>query len=200
MNTTLPELRSMIMLAGHPFSHGELRAMEHQGIIREVLPGTFVGAAQPDTAAIRAGAAAVIAGPRMGPHGIIGRRSAAWVYGCWPMPTELEVLVARYHRPNAQVPLLKIKLSESAVDDTELCMLGGVAVTSPLRTATDVAFNSPPDAARSILAAMDGIPRLGCRLETVRDAVALFHRRPGRIRALALVDKLIDATPERTAA
>ncbi|MFF5790912.1 type IV toxin-antitoxin system AbiEi family antitoxin [Paeniglutamicibacter sp. NPDC012692] len=191
-----------ISLVDEPFTLNELQAMRLRGVLREVLPGAYVPSAVSDTPSTRAQVAAVVAAEYLGQQSALCRRTAAWVYGCAPMPGELEVVVPRYHRPCPPTARMMLRMSEGIVDEEQICTLGGVNVTSPLRTAMDVAFNSELEQAFAILRSMHGESRLRCGYPRMLDQVESSVRRPGRLRALAIIRRLMEEPPdvERTEA
>ncbi|MFJ6416112.1 type IV toxin-antitoxin system AbiEi family antitoxin [Paeniglutamicibacter sp. NPDC091659] len=189
-------LAAHISLVGEPFTLNELQAMRLRGVLREVLPGAYVPSAISDTPSARAQVAAVVAAEYLGLQSALCRRTAAWVYGCAPMPGELEVVVPRYHRPCPPTARMMLRMSEGVVDEEQICSLGGVNVTSPLRTAMDVAFNSELEQAFAILRSLHGEPRLRCGYPRMLEQVESSVRRPGRLRALAIIRRLMEEPPD----
>lgn len=189
-------LAGALTLVDEPFTLNELQAMRLRGVLREVLPGAYVSTALGDTSSTRAQVAAAVAAERLGQQGALCRRTAAWVYGCAPMPGELEVVVPRYHRPCPPTARMVLRMSEGIVDEEQICTLGGVNVTSPLRTAMDVAFNSELEQAFTILRSIRAEPRLHCDYPRMLEQVEQSVRRPGRLRALAIVRRLMEEPPD----
>lgn len=187
---------SNISLVDEPFTLNELQAMRLRGVLREVLPGAYVTSAISDTPSTRAQVAAVVAAEYLGRHSALCRRTAAWVYGCASMPGELELVVPRYHRPCPPTARMTLRMSEGIVDEEQICTLGGVNVTSPLRTAMDVAFNSELEQAFAILRSIHGAPRLRCGYPRMLEQVESSVRRPGRLRALAIIRRLMEEPPD----
>ena len=193
-------LAEQISLVDEPFTLNELQAMRLRGVLREVLPGAYVPATVNDTPSARAQVASVVAAEHLGMQSALCRRTAAWVYGCAPMPGELELVVPRYHRPCPPTARMMLRLSEGIVDEDQICTLGGVNVTSPLRTAMDVAFNSELEQAFAILRSIQGSPRLRCGYPRMLEQVESSVRRPGRLRALAIIRRLMEEAREAAAA
>ncbi|GAA1496513.1 hypothetical protein GCM10009628_15150 [Paeniglutamicibacter kerguelensis] len=179
-----------------PFTLNELQAMRLHGVLREVLPGAYVSTVVSDTSSSRAQVAAVVAAEHLGQQSALCRRTAAWVYGCAPMPGELEVVVPRYHRPCPPTARMMLRMSEGLIDEEQICTLGGVNVTSPLRTAMDVAFNSELEQAFAILRRIHGSARLRCGYPKMLEQVESSVRRPGRLRALAIIRRLMEEPPD----
>lgn len=193
--STALELTRQLVLVDEPFTLNELQAMRLRGVLREVLPGAYVSTAIQDTSSTRAKVAAGVAGEYLGTGSALCRRTAAWVYGCAPMPGEIEIVVPRYHRPCPPTARMMLRMSEGVIDEEQICTLGGVNVTSPLRTAMDVAFNSELTLAVGILRAINGSPRLGCGYQKMLERVEASVRKPGRLRALALIRRLLEEEP-----
>ncbi|MDH6237308.1 type IV toxin-antitoxin system AbiEi family antitoxin [Cryobacterium sp. CG_9.6] len=77
-------------------------------------------------------------GPLVPPRGIVERASAAWVYGVLPEPAVHELCVdvhARAHLP----PSAHVHIREVTCPAADTRLLAGIRVTSPLRTAVDLA-------------------------------------------------------------
>jgi hypothetical protein len=103
---------------------------------------------------------------------IISDRSAAWVWGWGPMPVAVSTCVsiaARIPSPNRR----RLRAREVVIGDDERVMLGGVAVTSPVRTLVDLARHDTGDDLQQLLA---------CGLRESRiDLDILFSALSGRI-------------------
>lgn len=183
-----------VVLVDEPFTLNELQALRLRGSLREVLPGAYIAALHPENPVTRAQVAAAVAGEQLLPGRALCKGTAAWVYGCAPMPRELDIVVPRYHRPCAPTARMLLRLSEGVLDEEQICTVGGVAVTSPLRTAMDIAFNLEWRESLPVLAAIDASPRLRCGYRQMLDSITEQVRRPGRRRALGAVTRLMDAT------
>lgn len=120
-----------------------------------------------------------------GRRGVVAGRSAAALHGAkWvDARSAAELLYDNRHPPAG------IQTFSGRVDDDEIISIGGVRVTTPARTALDIACRRPVDAA---VAEIDALAR-ATHLKTA-DVELLADRYPGRrgIRsarqALALVD------------
>jgi hypothetical protein len=149
-----------------PFTSGELdelgitrsqlRMMVADGLVRRVLQGVYAPLALPDDVTTRASCAALV----LPPHAVLCDRTAAWIHGVDHLdPRELQ-----------QVPALEIASrnghnrvrrngasgGERELRPDEVMMVGGVRVTTPLRTATDLARLR---GRRRALAALDAFMR-----------------------------------------
>lgn len=181
-----------VILVDAPFTLNELQALRLRGSLREMLPGAYVSAAHPDNPVTRARVAAAVAGEQLVPGRALCKCTAAWVYGCAPMPRELDIVVPRYHRPCAPTPRMVLRLSEGTMDEDQICTVGGIAVTSPLRTAMDIAFNSELRESLPVLAAINDSARLRCGYREMFEQINAQVRRPGRRRALGAITRLMD--------
>lgn len=184
------DIAKHIVIVNEPFTLNELQALRLRGLLREVLPGAYLPEFIPDAGAIRAKVAAGVAGSYLNEQSALCKRTAAWVYGCAPIPTELEIVVPRYHRPCPPTKRMILRMSEGPTGEEHIHRVGGVKVTTPLRTALDIAFGAELEQAAQILAAIDSAVYLGCSFATVEHHIELATRRPGRIRALTLVRRL----------
>lgn len=183
--------RPQVILIDEPFTLNELQALRLRGSLREMLPGAYVSAAHPDNSATRARVAAAVAGEQLAGGRALCKCTAAWVYGCAPMPRELDIVVPRYHRPCAPTSRMILRLSEGTLDEDQICTVGGIAVTAPLRTAMDVAFNSELRESLPVLAAINASARLRCGYPQMLEQINAQVRRPGRRRALAAITRLM---------
>jgi hypothetical protein len=182
-----------VILVGGAFTLNELQALRLRGALREVLPGAYVSTVYPDVPLTRAQVAACVAGKQLVPSRALCKGTAAWILGCAPMPREIDIMVPRYHRPCAPTAGMVLRLSEGPLDDEQICLYGNVPVTSPLRTAMDVAFNSELRESLPILAAINASAHLRCDYGQMFITIAQQARRPGRRRALLAITKLMSA-------
>lgn len=181
-----------VILVDAPFTLNELQALRLRGSLREVLPGAYVPALHPENSATRARVAAVVAGEQLVPGRALCKFTAAWIFGCAPMPRELDIVVPRYHRPCAPTARMVLRLSEGVLDEDQVCTVGGIAVTSPLRTAMDIAFNAELRESLPVLAAINASARLRCDYRQMLGQVTAQVRRPGRRRALGAMARLME--------
>ncbi|HXD28377.1 MAG TPA: hypothetical protein VN621_06425 [Arthrobacter sp.] len=179
-----------ILRPGRPFTAPELAVLCAEGTLRGILPGTFVCAAVPDDPVVRAAAVAALVGPRLQQDAVIGRLTAAWVHGHLPVPVTLELLVARFHRLPLHRDGLRTTLHECVLHESEVDRGLPMAVTTPLRTALDLAFHGDPVSARRAISRMLATRRPQCRREQLLEAIRATGRRPGKRAALDLVESL----------
>lgn len=120
-------------------SRATLRRLLREGAVRRVLHGVYVRADLPDTQELRAACAA----RALPPHCIVSDRSAAWLHGvdCFDLadlahPPVLEVVSLRGHERTRRAGVLGGERDLLGID---VCEVAGVRVTTPLRTACDLA-------------------------------------------------------------
>jgi hypothetical protein len=146
------------MLPSTPFTKAEVhdlgvrnrewRSLVTEGYVREVYPGYFVDASLPDTVQLRLAIASRILSPEL----VVARRTAAWLQGNdvldhrgFPRTPPLEV-VTRRQELRSKSPLIRTHVADDLLAE-DVMTLGGLRVTTPLRTAADLARFSPrPDA------------------------------------------------------
>jgi hypothetical protein len=150
------------MLPSTPFTKAEVldlgirirewRALVSEDLVREVYPGYFVDAALPDTVQLRLAIACRILAPDL----VVARRTAAWLHGLdlldyrgFPRTPPLEV-VTRRQEVRSKSPLLATHVADDLVT-ADVIEMGGLQVTTPMRTAADlVRFAPRPDALVSL--------------------------------------------------
>ncbi|ANH36720.1 hypothetical protein I601_0267 [Nocardioides dokdonensis FR1436] len=110
----------------------------HDGRVRRVLRGVYVDASVPDSTALRAAAARLVLPARM----VVCDRSAAWLHGVdhWEpsaldVPPGLEVVA----RDGTRTRLAGTHGALRSLVADDGMVLDGVPVTTPLRTAADLA-------------------------------------------------------------
>ncbi|MBT1003709.1 hypothetical protein KIH31_13975 [Paenarthrobacter sp. DKR-5] len=169
---------------GEPFTAGELRAMALDGVVRQVIRDAYLRAGTGATPALRAQAVASAIPAAAAARTVIGRLSAAWVYGCAPPPPRVALLVDHGRRISALRPFSGCTLHEASLGRFDVVMLGSVPVTSPLRTAVDLALHVMPEQSVPALQRLTADPALNCPADLVRRAVLSWPRVPGRRAAL----------------
>ncbi|WP_374946803.1 type IV toxin-antitoxin system AbiEi family antitoxin [Agreia sp.] len=113
---------------------GELWAACRDGELVPLSSSAFTFADLPQTPAMRAHAVARVMARRM----IIERHSAAWVHGALVTPPRLHTIAVRYaQRSSASRDLATVREVVVRPDDTTT--IAGIEITTPLRTAVDLA-------------------------------------------------------------
>lgn len=170
---------------GALFTHVELQAMRLDGLMTHVCGKSYVRTDQPSTPAIRA-QSAINAVPRTLHRRVaLARQSAAWVYGCAPAP-EIVSLVTDHRRRTTALPVFcEAVMHQVTLGPCDLSTIGGVEVTSPLRTALDVAIHGSEQWAVDTLRRIAAAPELRCPLHLVTLSLEASPRVPGKARALS---------------
>jgi hypothetical protein len=126
-------------------------------------------------------------------HGVLAGFSAAALHGSrWIDPNRPATIIDTNRR---RTPGITVWADE--IDDDEICVIEGMGVTTPVRTALDLARRYPVDAA---VVAIDALTR-ATRLK-VPDIESAARRYPGRrglkpaLVALGLVDPGAESPPE----
>ncbi|MFL6181426.1 MAG: type IV toxin-antitoxin system AbiEi family antitoxin [Actinomycetes bacterium] len=122
----------------------EWRTLSTEGLIREVVPGFFVDASLPDTLNLRFS----IARRAITDDVVVARRSAAWLHGVdvldhrgFPATPRIETVTRkRQNRPRNGLMVAHVADDLLDLDVTEI---DGLRVTTPLRTACDLARFAP---------------------------------------------------------
>ena len=153
--------------------------------LRRILRNVYVRADVPDTLETRAAAALLV----ISPYAVICDRTAAWLHGIDTFDyRELEILppietyVMRGHN--------RTRRSQCAggvrdLSPHDYLLVDGVRVTTPLRTALDLACKL---SARDALAALDGFMRHhGITQYEMRRELVRYYRRRGVVQARYLV-------------
>jgi hypothetical protein len=176
-----------------PCSRARLRrAIESREVVR-VVRGAYMRADLELTALTRAQAASLV----LGDTAVLCDRTAAWVLGvdCFrnaeldDLPP-LESCVLRGHEPTERAEVLG-RTRDLRPDD--IVVIGGVRVTSPLRTAADLLCLL---SRREALAAADALMRLhGFRISDLRRLLVRYYRRRGVVQARGLAP-LVDGRAE----
>jgi hypothetical protein len=128
--------------------------------------GVYVAAAVPDSVALRAQALGLV----LPAGGVVGMRTAAWLYGA-------HVLDQRDDRPEVVVPrgdqlrLRGARARSALLHEDDVIEVNGVAATSPVRTLVDLARQSDP--VEAVVGADAMLATARC---TLSDATAYLER------------------------
>lgn len=176
------------VLSEHDLPTAELRAAALDGELF-ALEGCWVPIDEPDRASQRAGSLAAQLPGRV----IVEQHSAAWVWGVLddpPRPHELCTAIGARVRTGEGWPAPR----EVVIDDDETVVVGGIRVTTPLRTLVDLARFSvefDEQLARGLLA-LGGI-----QLDAVIAAIGSRRNLPGKHVALERLKSLSVPVDER---
>lgn len=176
-----------LLLPDRPFSRVELSAMVADGVLVPVVLEAHVLRGRPVTRSVKLAALATQLPAHLLGRGVLGRLSAAWFYDCAPRPATLPVLLDKLRRTTMSpvpdgVALHQVTLGGYDVHDT-----GPVRVTTPLRTAVDLALHVPGRDGTAALERLMDAPHLHCPPQLVHAALGSFQRMPGRRAALVRV-------------
>ena len=139
-------------------SRDVIARLTRQGVLRRVLKGVYVDAALPDSLQLRSSALSLV----VPESAIVTDRTAAWLHG-------VSVLAANDHLRAASVSLFQLPGhtrvrtrgnvgGERTLLDTDIELVGGIRVTTPLRTALDLGRLTSRDDA---IGCLDALLRLG---------------------------------------
>jgi hypothetical protein len=162
-----------------------LRLAIDQGLVRRVFTGVYVRGDVPDSTELRAVAASMV----MSEHSVLCDRTAAWIHG---------INVLRYAELDLIPPLESYVLRGHNPTDRHNChggtrdllaedwqVIAGVRVTTPLRTALDLACKLPR---RQAMAALDAFARdHQVTVADLRRLLVRYFRRRGVVQARELV-------------
>lgn len=163
--------------------------MANDGVLQRLL-GESYAPVGPVSPGLRATALASTLTPRLTGRTVVGRMSAAWVFGCAPPPPAPVLLVPAPRRLSSTGRGHGALLHEVALGDYDILELGPVRVTTPLRTAVDVAVHSEGALAVQTLRRLLGQPGLGLTLSLVRRALETLPRQPNKQRGRDLLARL----------
>ncbi|HJV97682.1 MAG TPA: type IV toxin-antitoxin system AbiEi family antitoxin [Arthrobacter sp.] len=181
-----PELYS----PGKPFTWPELQSMAGDGVLSQFHQH---GYALPDFAAspqMRARAAANAVPAAIRQRVVAGRMTAAWIYGCANEPDRLALLVDAKRRISSLRNTRGCTLHEVRLGPCDVISLGGLMVSSPLRTALDIALHVEAQRALPALEALLSRPENDVRLRLLVLAIEATPRVPHKRSALEKLARL----------
>jgi hypothetical protein len=174
----------------------QLHQLLQAGVLRRVLTDVYVPADEPEALELRAHAAALV----LTPYAVMVDRTAAWLWGIDTLnPREvgsvpaLEVFVVR---GCTRVRRTDVRGGERDLRSSDIVEIGGVQVTTPLRTALDLACRLPRYQALATLDAFARAHALAPR-QMSHELVRRYRGRRGVVQARELV-QLVDPRAEST--
>ncbi len=182
-----------VIVAGERFVLAELHAMKLDGVLVPIIGHAFRSAAVQESPVLRATALQHHIPAVLATRAVLGQLSAAWVYGCAPPPEVIVLLQNHEVRSSSLPPFSGCTLRQVGLDPAEVQTMGGALVTTPLRTALDVARTVPVPLARRVLAAMVARPALHCSLGRIRLGLQAATHVPGKLRGQELVQSMLEA-------
>lgn len=177
------------------FTWNELQGMALDGILLPLYGKSYASPGVAVTHRLRARAAALTVPERIRTKVVAGRLTAAWIYGCAKPPEHLSLLVDAKHRISSLRGSTPCSLHEVRLGQLDVVSLGGMLVSSPLRTAADIALHVETDRALPALRRLLNRRELGIRLRLLILAVEASPRVPHKKRALATLGQLAAAEP-----
>lgn len=170
--------------AGEIFSVVELQAMRMDGLVSRVLGESYLRADHRPDPVLRALAAINCVPRALHTRVALGRQSAAWVYGCAPPPKLVSLVTDHRRRTTALPPFSDAAMHQVTLGPYDVNLVGGVPVTTPLRTALDIAVHGQDPWAGEALKRISADAALDCSLALVITALQSTRRVPGKGRAL----------------
>lgn len=181
---------SELYVPGVLFSWPELQSMASDGVLARLSQRGYVPPGTRPTPQLRARAASVLIGPGIRQRVVAGRMTAAWIYGCAAEPDRLAMLVDANRRISSLRSTRGCTFHEVRLGPFDVVSLGGLMVTSPLRTSVDIALHVDHGRAVPALRALLDRPELGLRVRLLRHAIEATPRIPFRKAALSKLDEL----------
>lgn len=182
--------------AGAVFSWPELQAMASDGVLTQLYQRGYLPPGTRPTPLLRASAAACTLPVPVRQRIVAGRMTAAWIYGCAREPDRLALLVDANRRISSLRSTRGCTFHEVRLGLFDVVSLGGLMVSSPLRTALDIALHVEAEQALPALAAFLARPELNVRLRLLRLAVEAVPRPPHKKAALEKLAALLPESPE----
>lgn len=170
---------------GAMFSWPELQAMASDGLLTQLYQRGYLPPGVLASPQLRARAASLAVAPAIRQRVVAGRMTAAWIYGCAAEPDRLALLVDANRRISSLRSLRGCTFHEVRLGPFDVVSMGGLMVSSPLRTAVDVALHVEEERAVPVLRALLARPELGVRLRLLRLAIDASPRLPYKRAALA---------------
>ena len=187
-----PFTRAQALAAG--LTDMRLRRLVNRGKLKRLVPGVYVSAQARDDLELRTAALRLVV-----PEGcFICDETAAWLHGAsqaMAPNTHLAVPPVSFFRPANGGRLRNglVSSGERTLAPRDLMVVGGLQVTTPLRTALDLGRLRRPDQA---LAAQDALLRLGAFThEELLASIERFARQRG-VRQLRWLTPLADGRAE----
>ncbi|MFJ5860165.1 type IV toxin-antitoxin system AbiEi family antitoxin [Pseudarthrobacter sp. NPDC092439] len=186
-----PALRFPEMYApGMPFTPPELQSLAADGVLTRLHQNGFTLPDVRHSAQLRARAAAVSVPLQVRQRVVAGRMTAAWIYGCAAEPDRLALLVDAKRRVSGLRNTRGCTLHEVRLGPMDVISLGGLMVSSPLRTALDIALHVEAGLALPALASLLGRPQQDVRLRLLVLAIEATPRVPHKLAALEKLARL----------
>jgi hypothetical protein len=175
------------------FTPYELRSLVKNRVLRRVLRNVYVRYETPDTTETRAAAARLV----VSLASVVCDRTAAWIHGVDVFDyRELDILPPLETfvvRGNTRTRRPETAGGERDLTEDDICVVHGLRVTTPLRTALDLGCRL---SRRDALAALDAFLRLhGITVDQLLAELPRYFRRRG-VRQLRELLPLVDGRAE----
>lgn len=180
---TVTSTGGALLHAGEIFTSAELQSMRLEGLVRLVIGDSYLRSDFRENPVTRSRAAARCVPESLRARVALGRSCAAWIYGCAPVPAVVSLVTDHRRRTTALPPFTAAVMHQVSLGPFDVNLVGGVSVTTPLRTALDIAVHGDRTAV-TVLRAIDRAPDLACPLRLVEAALLNASRVPGKARAL----------------
>lgn len=169
---------------GVPFAGPELQSLAADGLLARFHQHGYTLPGIPASPQLRARAAAGVVPPAIRQRVVAGRLTAAWIYGCAGEPDRLALLVDAKRRVSGLRNTRGCTLHEVKLGPFDVISLGGLMVSSPLRTALDIALHVDAERAVPALAGLLARPQQDVGLRLLVRAIEATPRVPHKRAAL----------------
>lgn len=174
-----------------PFEAAERAGMIRDGLLDPLLGDVCLPALAPATRRARAEAVRAELPAALVAAGVLHRTTAAWFLSCAPPPRRLQLMVHRDRRTTMRpVPegaaRVAWEVRQLVHEPQDVDRFHGVAVTTPVRTAADLACWAD-ESAWQPLCTLLGAPHLDAAPQAVVDLLRERTRLPGRHRGVAVL-------------
>jgi hypothetical protein len=182
-----------------PFAWPELQSLAADGLLDRIHHRGYTLPGSPASPQLRARAAAGAVPASVRQRVVAGRMTAAWIYGCAGEPDRLALLVDAKRRVSSLRTTRGCTLHEVRLGPFDVVSLGGLMVSSPLRTALDIALHVDAERAIPALERLLARPQQDVRLRLLVLAIEATPRVPHKKAALeklgALAPPLVAGGP-----
>ena len=169
---------------GGPFAGPELQSLAADGLLARFHQHGYTLPGVPASPQLRARAAAGAVPAAIRQRVVAGRMTAAWIYGCAAEPDRLALLVDTKRRVSSLRGTRGCTLHEVKLGPFDVVSLGGLMVSSPLRTALDISLHVEPERAVPPLAGLLARPQQDVKLRLLVRAIEATPRVPHKRAAL----------------
>jgi len=169
-----------------PAAGEEVRRLRDEGLVRALIGDVYVAADVTCTPELRSRAAALLVpGRLLAVGGVVGFGSAAWIHAEWgAVPPEQVEMILPSGLNRAGWGWVRVR--QVRVRPEHVGLVAGLPVTSPARTAADLARDRPPPLAHDALSALAGA--CGITAAQVRGCLDGMPRARGVSRARAVLE------------